>query len=181
MREFEGSHGTSRSRAYKIQKVGFTGSTGRGGSGIYFWCHGRYNTMLAIGWDKFQCKKKVFVQDKDPLVAVIIAKLEDEDYKVLDMENIKFKERIDQLADDMDIDKNKDADIAAIYDLFIEDLELKSNSRFSILLLKVAPPPINYCPEYSIKILGAPLCCVVRDQACIKILRITEGEDENSE
>jgi hypothetical protein len=169
LKTYEGSHGTSKSRAEKINKQGFILGTGRAGSGIYFWHKSHHYIPLAKGWYSQCCDKHLYDTDENKGCVVIVVELQAPEDAILDMENPEMKDRIAALAEARKIDATKFRRISALYDFFIKRMEVELKSTFAILLIRVAPPDRAYYPEYPISIIGAPLCCVARNNGCITI------------
>jgi len=169
LKTYEGSHGTSKSRAEKIDKQGFIPGLGRAGSGIYFWHKSHHYIPLAKGWYNQCYNKHLYDADDNKSCVVIIVQLQAGEDEVLDMENHDMKDRIAALAEVRKIDATNFRRISALYDLFIKRMEDELESTFAILLIRVAPPDRTYYPEYPLNIVGAPLCCVARNKECIII------------
>ncbi len=171
LKTYEGSHGTSKSRAEKITKQGFIPGLGRAGSGIYFWHKSRYFITLAKKWH-YQCSNKHhYDNDENKSCVVIIVELQADEDAILDMENPDMKDRIAELAEVKQIPLKNRHKIAALHDLFIKRMESALKTTFAIILIRVAPPDRVYYPEYPIDIMGAPLCCVARNNDCVTIKR----------
>lgn len=173
-----GTHGTSSDRAKKIARDGFRPSSGRGGSGIYFWAKSRYSHDLAVSWFK-QCRDEGrYEQAPKPTCVVISAKLEAPEEKWLDLENPDLKEALLEQADARGLlQSTKTKEISGLYDLFISRLEDKLTKKFKIILLKVATPKSGYCGFYPMAFAGAPVCFIVRESSCIETLNQVEVPD----
>lgn len=177
---YKGSHGTSKNNVHNIWKKGFIHKRGRGGTGVYFWLESRYYIKLAIGWFRFS-KSKGWFSENNPKCAVIIAEMKAEEREILDFQDDVLKDKIINLAEQKGIDLKNKRNLSGLYDLFIKESEKELKTVFKIILLKAAPPPEDCCPDYPIMIMGAPLCCSVRDNSCIEIKNIRIIEDDENE
>jgi hypothetical protein len=167
----EGAHGTTKSRADEIQENGFKLGSGRAGNGVYFWHKSRYYSILAKGWHKQCFYKHKYDKDFDKNCVIIFAQLEADENSVLDMESPYLKDRISELAEAQKVSFTDNNKISKLYDAFIKIMEAELQTTFKFVLIRVAPPERACCPDYPLNIIGAPLCCVVRDNTCITITK----------
>jgi hypothetical protein len=170
---FEGAHGTTVCRAGIIRANGFKASKGRGGTGAYFWRKGHHSKDLAIGWWALSNSKNRYHDDTNRNCAIIHVKLHVQDEEHLNLEDPGLRDKVATLAEQRGI--RNDNQIAGLFDFFIKELEKAQGVQFRVISIRVAPPPQCYCPNYSIKISGAPYCYVARDVACIEIDNIEEN------
>lgn len=169
MQHLEGSHGTSAYRAEQIRKEGFKLSTGRGGSGAYFWRRSNYYRDLAIAWFKQLQTERTFSGEPDVRCAIVYVQIEVPDDQILDLEDAGVKDEIASLAHLRRINVNNDKQIAALYDLYVSQVEKELKKAILVTIIRVAVPK-NFA-EYPIKMLGAPLCFIARDSKLPRILR----------
>jgi hypothetical protein len=171
----EGSHGTSVTRAQRIQVSGFQLGTGRAGTGIYFWL-GPYYIELAVGWYRFLASKNEFADDENPACAVIIVEVKAGEGEVLNLEDEELKNEIALVVKKQGINPHNKTAVAKLYDSFIMRLEEKLQVRFKAIKIRVGIP-LEFIRDYPISVIGAPMCCVARDTGCITIknMRIIEG------
>ncbi len=170
MEELEGSHGTSSHRAKLIEKKGFIASTGRGGTGIYFWRKSDYYRDLAVAWFKQQESEGTFLKEPKSLCAVIYVRMHVDSDQIIDLEDAEVKDEIDALSREKGIDMSDPREIASLYDYYVSEVENELGKRIVVTVARVAPP--KNCPEYPIIMLGAPLCFIVRDKNVPRILKI---------
>jgi hypothetical protein len=164
----EGSHGTSVTRAQRIQTTGFQLGSGRAGSGVYFWL-GPYYIELAVGWYKYQASINEFDAYENSACAVIIVDVKTEDGEVLNLEDEELKNEIAVVVKKQGINPNNKAAVAKLYDSFIMKLEEKLQIKFKAIKIRVGIPPKEFIRDYPISIIGAPMCCVARDAGCITV------------
>ncbi len=173
-----GSHGTTASRASKILqgewKVGERG--GRGGKGIYFWKECLHYIILAKGWYKQSLEEGRYYSDSNKECRVILSELEADEDQVLDLDDRDIRKKIYQLAMTQQLPFTTTRELSLVYDLFVEKLESKTGINFKLLIMEVPSPKEEYCPEYPRRILGLPLCCLVRDASCIQNSRVQRCE-----
>ncbi len=169
MEHLEGCHGTSAFRAHQIEKNGFKVSRGRGGTGIYFWRKSGYYRELAIAWFKQLEAQGTFRREPKVACAVIYVQIEVSNDQLLDLEDPDVKDQIETLSKQRHVDTSKDGEIAALYDLFVSELEKELGNSILVTIIRVAPPK-NYF-GYPIKMLGAPICFIARDAHVPKVLR----------
>lgn len=169
MSHLEGSHGTSSYRAEQIREEGFKLSTGRGGRGAYFWRRSEYCRDLAIAWFKQRVSEGTFSREPDVRCAVIYVQMEIPEDQVLDLEDPDVKDEIASLSTLRRINPNNDKDIAALYDLYVSEIEKELGKPIFVTIIRVAVPK-NYL-GYPMKMVGAPLCFIARDPSVPQILR----------
>ena len=169
MSHLEGTHGTSSHRAAQITREGFNLSTGRGGRGAYFWRRSGYYRELAIAWFKQLESEGAFSGESDQRCAVIYVAMEVADDQVLDLEDPDVKDEIASLSTQKRVNVNRDKDIAALYDLYVNEVEKELGKAVLVTIIRVAAPK-NFT-EYPIKMLGAPICFIARDSNVPKITR----------
>lgn len=169
MKAFQGTHGTSATNAQAIAETQFQLASGRAGTGVYFWLDEEFSEVLAIGWYKYLKSIGRFKSDRNPECAIVIAEIQADESDILDFEDSSIKRQILKLAQKRKIDFYNTKALAALSNLFISQLEGKLKVTFKIIILKVAPPPKDFCRKYPITIIGAPLCCVARSTECITI------------
>ncbi len=169
MSHLEGSHGTSRYRAEQIGKEGFKLSTGRGGKGAYFWRRSAYYRELAIAWFQQLKSERAFSGEPDVKCTVIYVEIEVPEDQVLDLEDPDVKDEIASLSTLRRMNPNNDKNIAALYDLYVTQIEKELKKAILVTIVRVAVP--KDLSEYPIKMLGAPLCFVARDSGVIRIAK----------
>jgi len=168
-----GTHGTSKSRALRIQSSSFrlSGSAGRAGSGVYFWDAELHGRKLAVAWHSLRFKQGEYKYDSEPNCSVIYTTLNFEKNRFLDLEDRKLKTSLGTLIEEKcGADMGKDKEVGALYDLFIKKLEEKLGSKLQGFGVTVAlPGKQEDCLFYPVKALGSPYCYVIREINCIKI------------
>ena len=112
-----------------------------------------------------------FSRDPDArgLVVYAIARVPEDRY--IDLSEQEALDAIDELADQAHIDKFDRDQIAAVYERFILETEKKLGNSIDLYETEVSPPAQEFCPEYSIRLLGLPKCYCVRKP---KVLAITD-------
>ena len=146
-------------------------SDGRVGPGIYFWMEGAYDRILAIGWYKQSLAENRYKDDKSVDCVLIYVTLTAEDNEVLDLENRTISEKLGKLSLEKKVKPNERNKQKYLLGFFISELEKEMKIKFKIVLVKVAAPKEQYC-EYPMRFMGAPLCCVARNNDCITMNRI---------
>lgn len=168
---FFGIHGTCQSIAQKIQSSNFKISTGRGGSGVYFWRKGRFSSRLSFGWYQQLKDRGKFSGEQDDSYAGIEVELIVNAGEYLDLEDPEVKEELASLIELKGIDSKSDKRmIANLYDAFVKMVEKNAGVSMKLLTLRVAPPQ-NF-PEYPISALGAPISYIARDSSIINITNV---------
>ncbi len=168
---FFGIHGTCQSIAHKIQSSNFKVSTGRGGSGVYFWRKGKFSGLLSFGWYQQLKDSGKFSGEPDDSYAGIEVELIVNDGEYLDLEDPDIKEELASLVVSKGIDSKADRrKIANLYDAFVKTVEKNAGVSMKLLILRVAPP--QNCPEYPIVALGAPISYIARDSTIINIINV---------
>jgi hypothetical protein len=163
----KGAHGTSIARAEKIAKNGgFIPNSGLRGTGTYFWAESHYSRQLAIAWWQKLLSDNRFRGDNDTRCAVIYALIRVPQNNYLNFEESYIKKRLSELISKKRIDNNKEK-ISALYDFFISSLEKQSGEKIYAFEVAVNPPP--RCTFYPQRVLGDPICIVVRASRCIEI------------
>ena len=170
----EGSHGTSKSRSERIMNEGFKLSSGRYGTGAYFWKKSYYYIELAKSWYMQAHHKGVYTEDSNDECAILIVELKCLKRRLLDFEKTDLKDKIAKLAAEKGIEITDNERISGLYDMFIKRLERESRCTFQLYCTRVAPPYRKFFPEYPIRIIGAPECIISRDQSCIQVKEIRE-------
>lgn len=99
------------------------------------------------------------------MVVYAIARVPEDHY--IDLRDQEALDAIDELADQAHIDKWDKVQIAAVYERYIGETEAKLGNPIDIYETEVAPPERKFCPEYSIKLLGAPKCYCVRKSSVL--------------
>lgn len=181
--DYNGTHGTSKTRFDWIQKYGFDlrkEKGGRVGPGIYFWLDGLYAKTLATGWYKQALAENRFSGDADTSGIIIFVTITSEERFILDLESPSMKDSMARLAFEKGIDAFDNRKAKLLYGMFIDEIEKQLNVAFQLILVRVAPPNIMYC-KYPIIYLGAPLCLVSRNPKRITINRIESVEEIDNE
>lgn len=177
MIEKKGTHGTSLPIAEKIQEEGFKLSSGRGGKGVYFWRKSKYSKELAIGWYQFRCSCEKYETDNNTGAVIYVKMITAED-EVLNLENADIKDKITQILDELDLLPHPtDDEIAAVHDLFVEEIEKSLGKKIKILELRVGVPTSAgkfFYHFYDMRALGAPICYISRDPDIIDIEKVEE-------
>lgn len=170
---FEGTHGTSQRSAANIKLHGFQLSRGRVGEGAYFWAQSMLAEHLARGWFQQQKKKGVYREYPGPLEAVVVACVDCFENEHIDLEDLYFKDKLQQLAAHHNV-KNLDSDfeVAKLHAMVIEEIEKHTGVKCRVIEVRLAPPDSTFVPKYSIKMYGAPICYVVREANCITIKQV---------
>jgi len=166
----EGSHGTSVTRAQRVHASGFHLGRGMRGTGVYFWT-GPYYVELAIGWYNYQRSLNRYNADGEPGCAIIIAAISVGDMEVLDLEAEELRDEIALTIKEQGLNTQNKREITELYDLFIKKIEQRLNITFKVVKVKVGIPT-GFFPDYPMNMIGAPLCCVVRDTTCVAIKEI---------
>jgi hypothetical protein len=176
MRTFAGTHGTSAEKKRKIVESGrFTPGSGRAGQGAYFWRKSPSSRELAIAWARQCIAERRFRNEKTPKWAVIHVEIGCGKREYLDLENPDLTDRLDELRRAKGLDLESDEQLHAnLRTELVTALQTELKTFFKVLSVKVAPPSREFAKDYSISLLGAPICYVVRDVACIKVTNFEE-------
>lgn len=105
------------------------------------------------------------------VVYVIAATTED---RYLDITDQDVIDAVAELARQSSIDTTDPDEIGAVYERYIIELEAEVGEQFDVLETTVAPPPEEYCPDFSIRLQSSPRCYIMRRSEC---LRIQETEE----
>lgn len=174
MAVLEGTHGTSFSRAGQIGTNGFSVGRGRGGAGAYFWRKSYYSEHLAVAWHRFRESVGEYAGEANPSCAIIFVELSLSSAEYLNMEAQSVKDGLAVLAEKRKIRDDWD-EVAALYDLFITELESVFRTKYKVIELQVSPPPVKFFRvKYRPKVVGWPHCYVVRDISCISKVQVKE-------
>lgn len=177
MLNLNGSHGTSNTRAQEIKESNFKIQHGKlFGDGVYFWCESSFSSDLAIGWYKFCYAKGKYNSDEDKSCAIILVGIEIDESEFLNFEADDIKKQLRDFALKNNINIQNKIKLAKIIKLFLEELKNEEGRYIKVFNKKVSPPPFQYCPQYSYKLLGYPDCLV-----CLAIDYIQINEIRNME
>lgn len=177
MLNLEGTHGTSQSRANKIEKNGFQKSPGRIGVGIYFWCAGAYAEDLAIAWYDYCFSEDRYSTDKENGCVVIYASFRIKKEEFLDLEKKDIKDQLAGMAKKRGLKISDRKNIHSVRARFIDKLEHKMEVRFKVIEASVPLPDKQFCYFYPISLLGSPHNYIVRDENCIIIDKLVMVAD----
>ncbi len=167
-----GSHATTQSAYASIVANGFLLDGGRGGTGVYFWAKSKKYIDLAKAWYDMSVAKGWYSTSSDKRCIIILVSLTAMSLEILDLEEQRLKDAIDDLAERRRVRDDDEEAITRLYDLFISSLEKKMGVRFLVVRLRVAKPPEPYLRGYSVVRLGAPESFVARDPSIIKRERV---------
>lgn len=168
-----GAHGTSVTRANKIQKLGFKPSSGVLGTGVYFWKNGPYSRYLAWSWWKYKSSEQRYKFDSDRRCCTIEAVFDINEQEFLDLEDKDIKEAFATLCFEKKLTRSSHRrECAAILNSFIQRLEDKLGIVFKVMESSVTTPPPKFCDGYPLSSLGAPRCYIVFDSACVRITNV---------
>jgi hypothetical protein len=173
----DGTHGTCRSRAEKIRRIGFRTGQGRRGYGVYFW-KGRYARMLAIGWYNRAFDQKRYLGEHNIKCAVIYATIVSDKRTILDLESPTIKDNLEALAFKHNIDADGTQEYKHLLGRYIDELEQTLAIEYRVILSTVAAPGKDFC-KYPLGSLGSPYCIIVREVSCININNVESVEDTN--
>lgn len=95
----------------------------------------------------------------------------DED-EIIDIEDIQIKNYIFYLSEKLSIDKDNDTEISRVYDLLFDVWEKMKNKIIKMYKVRLAPPPNAESFKYPMKLIGAPLCYVVRKTEIITVISV---------
>jgi hypothetical protein len=110
---YTGTHGTSVHRASIIERDGFTGRAGRGGTGVYLWRQSEYAFELAAAWYRFRNAKDEYHDEPEQGGVVLIADVLASEDEHMDLEAAEVKDRVAELAIAVGISDDSEEDIAA--------------------------------------------------------------------
>ena len=171
--KLQGTHGTSQRNAAGACLHGFNLSLGRVGKGAYFWAQCELAEHLAKGWFKFQHHINAYREYPNALEAVIKADLECLELEHINLEELYFKDKLQSLVVKHKVQNlDTDTEIAKLHSLVVSEVEQASGHKCRIMEVRLAPPPANFVPDYSIRMYGSPICYVVRDPVCITIKQV---------
>lgn len=181
MGPLKGTHGTCLTFATLIAREGFkVSSDGRAGEGVYFWGYvdpllERFAEDFAIGWWKY-CKndgRYEKASDQSGAIVYVTLNASEPDF---DFESQSIREAFIKFANRVytRVKKGKyNARVSAVYDLFLKQMESTLKRRFSVIHVKLTPPPKEfYSQMLPLDITGHPSCYVVRDLSLIRITRV---------
>ncbi|MBF0403946.1 hypothetical protein [Candidatus Magnetominusculus xianensis] len=168
MLRYKGSHGTTEGRYEEIVNKGFSCGDGRAGIGVYFWAEGPLYIELARAWCRFKAKTGGYKQRH----VIIIVELEADEDETIDIEDMQIKNYIFYLSEKLGIDKDNDTGISRVYDLLFDEWEKTRNRIVKMYKVRLAPPPNTGSFRYPMKLLGAPLCYVVRKAEIITVISV---------
>ncbi len=118
---------------------------GRGGTGVYFWAEGRYWKKLAIGWYKQSLAEGQYRRDKDNTGVIVYVILRVDESQYLDLEDPTLKDAIGELADAQRLAANPSKQqVAALFDIFIKEMEKEQEKTYNLLSIRVAPPKVEF-------------------------------------
>lgn len=164
-----GSHATTLSRYRSIAAEGFRRSGGRGGSGVYFWAESKKYLDLARAWYDWRLAEgTTYAADERKECIIIIGVLTANRKQILNLEEQRFKDAIDTLAEKRGLDSDSIEDLTRLHDLFITSLERKWDVTFLIVRLRVAKPPDRFLKGYSVMRLGSPESYIARDPSIVE-------------
>lgn len=167
MSAFNGTHGTSASRASNIMFNGFQPTlTGRAGKGVYFWnyySHPHNAKQLAIAWHEAQHRRNTYKGETSPNCAVIYGSYDVDDSDVLDCTGAVQEEITEILRTTV---KKEDAynevDIHSAYEYVISAIEKKRGA--AVILVKAAVPLPSKMSFKEKVVVGNPEVIVIRDR-----------------
>jgi hypothetical protein len=171
--ELAGVHGTSVTRTQSIQKNGFRKSLGRLGEGVYFWSDNPFAEYLAKAWWEFESSRNAYKDDENPNCSTIQASFQIEENDYLNLDERDIKNALAQLCIDQKLGYSANSkEMAATVMAFVERLEKKMDHKFKVMESTVSTAPKRFVDRYPVALLGAPSCCIVFDETCIKILKV---------
>ena len=177
-----GTHGTCKSYADEIETLGFYPSSGRGGTGVYFWRRESiFSKELAEAWYLFRKSTGKFKNVNDDRGAVIYASFTvgDNEYMNLEKPEVKddfalFLKALGKLGD------ITDKEICDAWDFYITEIENDAEEKIKLLEIRVGIPQHGekFFKFYNLKSLGAPISYILREPTDIQIENIEVIENE---
>lgn len=177
---FSGTHGTTRARFEKIDKLGFKISEGRRGTGVYFWSDSPFSFRLSLAWWKQCSDEGRYKGDNDKRCAIIFAKVNtNNENEHLNLDDDRIKKNVFQL-----IQKNKKIELTkrqmcSLYDVIVRRYENKGRVKLKVLKAFVPPPNIREL-KYPTATVGNPACFIARALDCIDIYDVKEIKFNNN-
>jgi len=167
---FQGSHGTTKDAYNGIRERGFLLGDGRYGEGAYFWLEGPHYEKLAEEWCVERKKENKYSSISSSLCIIFVKMTCDKD-NFLDLENWKLRVRLNEMAIARKINQNDIQRIGTLYSVFIETYERCLKTAVWIYQVRVTMPNNS---KYPFRVMGNPMCLVVKNTNCIFIESIKE-------
>ncbi|WP_421318583.1 hypothetical protein [Aeromonas veronii] len=144
MLRFCGSHGTSRSKANQILKVGFVKAEGRHGTGVYFWSKSdpdtfNLGTQKALAWAELCKRQGRYKSDTDDTPRCITATISVDKSRFLDVRSDPVCRMLEQFVHrcaDVFKGSNTSSKVRSgsqILDAFVAELESLNKQKFEVL------------------------------------------------
>jgi hypothetical protein len=176
--KLEGSHGTSESRYELIRKYGFNVNTeGYGGSGAYFWAKCDLYIDYAKAWYYFYSRSGKYRDDQKPEGVVIVVTVSIEKTQRLDLDEQTMINAIHRIATKKSIDLQNKRQIAQVHDILVRNIEKQMNKPIAVVQKRISLPKKCKIKGYSQRLLGLPICYIVRIKDIITIDRTLKVEE----
>jgi len=164
-----GTHGTTVRRAVSIQSYGFSSNVGRGGRGVYLWAEGKYAEDLAKEWYYQRLGTNGYRDEANPQGTVLSCGVTLNEDEFLFCEAPNIKTILSEIGDKLKSLSNlTTCEISRCYDYMVKHIEEQSKRKVAVLQFCVNPPARS---SYPVKLLGFPVCYVVRDPARVRVIR----------
>jgi len=148
-----GIHGTTIEISKNIRSNGFKlSSTGRAGSGVYFWRYfdnNKYAKYLALEWWKYSKKAGDYNAIKGNMgCCYITVKFNMDNFNTLDLSHGIMREiirdliltKIDELKNALNKKVTEEEIISSLFDTFIKQIEIEQNIIIDAIITNVPPP-----------------------------------------
>ena len=132
---------------------------------------------LAAGWYRWRASTSEYAADRDQRGAIVVAQAEIAQTELLDLEAQEWKDALSELAEAQGVDIGNYRAVAYLHDLLYTETEAQLGTPLKVVAVRVAPPPSEFCPQYSVKLIGAPLSYIVREPSCLRTVRIEPIEE----
>lgn len=129
---------------------------------------------LAKGWYRYRFAGQKFRGDRNPMGVVVYVIAETTEDRYLDITDQDVIDEVAELARQSSIDTADPEQIGAVYERYIVELEAEIGEKFDVLETTVAPPPVDFCPDFSIRLQSSPRCYIMRRSECLRILDTEE-------
>ncbi|QVW35923.1 hypothetical protein KIP69_03475 [Geobacter sulfurreducens] len=162
--ELRGTHGTTRSRAEKIQELGFRASPGIKGTGVYFWRDNALSGDLARDWYRYYLKKELYAKDSNKQCAVIFGLIACDETNFVNLDDSEIKDDILWLIKNKGLEGDRKG---KIYDEYLDMLSRELGNSIKVSQVSV-PVPKEFRNFPSFLYMMAD-CYVVKDVDCVQV------------
>ena len=168
MIEASAIHATTATRRSSILREGFRPSTtGRRGTGVYFWRKTAHWQTIGEAWHRAASRLKTFTGDADPTLSIVHVVLRVPKARFLDLDSDDLRDTVSDIAFSQKIDSGADSElINNLYNDLILTVEQGAGIKIAVLRSTIAVPDMS--KEYPFQVLGNPTGYIVRDVSCIQ-------------